>query len=387
MERFLHAIANKLPGSLDLERSSLLHKVLELKKRDPLPPSSRNRISSVSSVTPPALPDRRGSNSSAGSRSSISSRTSSISQSGPAVPPRPDEPQETYDCIDADPGFDKKATLPRAQSASGNQPAYLLTSQDRKEPPLPPRRPETVVDNVYEPPAPASEEDGVYMDAEVHKDQDEAYQLMEQPTSQVETKGGKDRAHIDVKPPSASTASAQKTRRSSGKVTMDSIIAPDYSGTLKRKAHIVVPKWIEQAVIVKDNMIYIGDKDSSGEVAEFFSLSNAVIESVKIARQPHAFRIKPMVGKTTIFVAASAMEMHEWIRVLSKAKNTDPKGNPRKVPDITAPPTGYIMDDTAAQPNEYIMDDMYEVPEIEEPKSSHQKKGKWWNISYVLANE
>lgn len=345
--------------------------MLELKKRDP----SRSRVSSSSSNSatsnPPALPDRRGSNSSAGSRSSVSSRTSSTSQSGPAVPPRrhaPDGPQETYDCIDADPGFDKKATLPRAPSTSSNEPAYLLTRQDQNEPPLPPRRPD-IAGDVYEPPAPFNkgdpEGDGVYMDAEVHKDPDEAYQLMEQPTNQAETKGS---SYTDVsshgqrKSFSDSTASTQKIQPS-GKLTMNSIIAPDYSGILKRKkTQSVVPnKWIEQTVVVKDNMIYIGDKGSSGEVSESFSLCNAVIESVK--KQTHAFHIKPKVGKTTIFLAPTATEMHEWIRVLNKAKN------------IKSPVQSNTVE--GSDMAEGIMDETYEVPEIEEPKFSQQRQGKF----------
>lgn len=103
-------------------------------------------------------------------------------------------------------------------------------------------------------------------------------------------------------------------------VTMNSIIDPNRIGTLKRKKDKTLgTKWIEQTVVVKDNMIFFGGKDLSGDVAEFFSLSDATIETTKSGRQKHVFEIRPKFGKNVCFAAQTADEMQEWISVFNRA--------------------------------------------------------------------
>lgn len=412
VERFLVAIANKLPGSLDRDRGSLLHKVLELrsKHQECLPSGKQKDFIARSPDTPPALPDRRSSNASLSSRTSITS---------PLVPPRPassissdDGLQETYEAVDADPGFDKKACTLPGRSKSRDQPTCLQTRHERKQPPVPPpvSHPN---DDVYEPPAPAVslglESNELYMEAETHLDQDQNYHLMEHTNSQTGTMDGggllSDDVYtaMDVELPSAdmppaspmnlpdqtqrSNASSTPTKgRRSSKVavTMDSITDPDCTGTLKRKKDKALgSKWQEQTVIVKDNMIFIGGKDLSGDVAEFFSLSDAIIESVKIARQQHAFQIKPKLGKNVCFAAENAVEMQEWVRVLNRAasKSVVSKRSTQEPQCDQADPAG-----KTTQTDDLIMDDVYEMPEIEQlPQlntAGPRNEGKCYCISY-----
>ncbi|XP_062507538.1 src kinase-associated phosphoprotein 1-like isoform X1 [Corticium candelabrum] len=337
VERFLAAIANKLPPSLDKERSSLLYKILEIKRKHQNDHPAQPRFPPELHNAAPPLPDRRGSSASQSSRSS----------SGPAVPPRPSSSmsetevfQETYDVVDADVGFDKKAIAPREKSrSSSDQPSYLTTRHEGK-------MASVDADELYEPPGLPSapnKHDELYLEADTHLDYDKNYHVMEQANWQTKSmeSGGQlitDDVYTDMdespctpmppttkaltmKPKSVDKGSVKRKANTltRGQVMLDSITNPDYTGKLKRKTTNIVVKWLEQTVVVKDNMIFIGDKDICGGVKEFFSLSGAVIESTKIGKQQHTFQIKPTLGKYVCFSAENAVEMQEWIRVLNRA--------------------------------------------------------------------
>ena len=366
------AVSSELRGSLERDRSNLLDRVSELKTNKHLMQTGlhaveRNLISASSDV-PPALPAR-----------SYRSKSATFR---PALPPRPVHTlseksrdasfDDIYEVVDAVPGYDRTASAGNLRLKSSNEPYYILSrSQNEKqiineaypapedlyEPPLPVtssyddpesdqlyleaqevlnnykednQEPEDLYVEAETPLNPGRSQDPATRELQLGNTEDRTYVLMECADSQLQitkptTVHETTETKLETNRPASILCERDSTKKLGKKkskiqVSMDSVTDPDHSGILKRKKDKTLgAKWMDQTVVVKDNLLFISGKDSSTEIIEFFSLSGAVIESGKIGRQKNTFQIKPKVGKNVSFAAKTAEDMEEWIKVLNRA--------------------------------------------------------------------
>eukprot|EP00118_Oscarella_pearsei_P026643 m.310225 g.310225 ORF g.310225 m.310225 type:complete len:424 (+) comp50303_c0_seq1:65-1336(+) len=291
IERFLLKIAKKLPTALDRERDVLVEKISEL-------------------MSTAEAAERR--------------RTSTSVSRGKVT----------------DPGYGKRSSLPTLSPLANPRQSFSANVDIDPES----VRPE---DDMYMPPEPSSArkpepiEEEQYLAVSESEPQGEYLTMHKIPAPA-------DNGRRNSKSPAPGR---KKGKQKEGMVLMKEISQPQQIGVLKRRKEKVLggKKWIEQTVVVKDDKVYVADKDAD-EVGEVHVLTDCTVEQCKKEKQQqHIFQIKLKSSKTLLmFAVGNVAELQDWMRVIKRAA----------IPD-------------AQSHSEADEDEIYEVPgEDEESKAA-----------------